>query len=95
MNEIIRYGLGINLVQETLNFIINQEINLVPKFKMYINVQYLIVLFTGKLLKVSGRSEALNSEGVIKVLLNQEGAKALSSLFSELSLCLCHCQWVK
>lgn len=69
MNEIIRYGLGINLVQETLNLIINQQINLTPKFNMYINTQYLISSFSGKLLKVTGRNEALNSKGVIRVFI--------------------------
>lgn len=67
MNDIIRFGLGINLVEETLNLVLNEPLNVTPKFQMFTNTQYLVCTVSGKLIKVTGRKEALNSQGVIKV----------------------------
>lgn len=69
MNEFIFYGLGINLVEQTLNLALKKPLQLTPKYKMYTNAQYLVSLLSGKLLKVTGRKEALNEFGVIKVFI--------------------------
>ncbi|HEY8364791.1 MAG TPA: ATP-grasp domain-containing protein, partial [Haloplasmataceae bacterium] len=69
MNELIRYGLGINLVEETLKLALKEEINITPRFQLFINVQYLICNIIGKVLKVTGRIEAQNSPGVISVFI--------------------------
>ncbi len=69
MNEFIRYGLGINLVEETLKLALKEPLNLEPKFNMYTNAQYLICFLTGKLIKVTGRNDAIKSDGVISVFI--------------------------
>lgn len=69
MNEFIFYGLGINLAEQTLNLALKKPLQLTPKYEMYTNAQYLISLLSGKLLKVTGRNEALNKFGVIKVFI--------------------------
>ncbi|QVK17202.1 ATP-grasp domain-containing protein [Mycoplasmatota bacterium] len=72
MNEFIFYGLGINLAEQTLNLALKKPLQLTPKYEMYTNAQYLISLLSGKLLKVTGRNEALNKFGVIKVFIKPQ-----------------------
>ncbi len=78
MNDIIRYGLGINLVEETLKLALKEELNITPKYALHINAQYLTCNFSGKLLKVTGRNEALNSQGVINVFIKPTRGQFIS-----------------
>jgi len=67
MNELILYGTGINLVKETLHLALKEPLQLKPIYEMDMNVQHLISLVSGKLIKVTGMKEALNSDGVVKI----------------------------
>ncbi len=69
MNNIIKYGLGINLVEETIKFALRQEINITPKYQMYTFAKYITCEEQGILERVSGRNGALKSNGVITVFI--------------------------
>jgi biotin carboxylase len=67
MNQMIKLGLGINLIEETLKMAIGMEPNFTVKSKKHIFTQYVTVDTTGTLLKVSGKKRAMDSKGVMEV----------------------------
>jgi len=69
MNNIIKAGLGINLVKETIKILVGKEPNLTPKYKKYVFAQYVIVSEAGILEKIIGRNKALKSKGVKEVFI--------------------------
>jgi len=69
MNNILRAGLGINLVKETIKILVGKEPNLAPKYKKHVFAQYVIVSEAGALDKVIGRNKALKSKGVKEVFI--------------------------
>jgi biotin carboxylase len=76
MNRLIKYGLGINLVQETLRMALGEEPDLIPQYKRNMFVQYLTVSQSGILEKVTGMNRALRSEGVQEVFVRpRKGAR--------------------
>jgi len=67
MNEMIRYSLGINLVKETLKLALGLEVDIAPRISLPIYAAYLVSPISGRLLKVTGKQSALESDGVISV----------------------------
>lgn len=67
MNNLIKAGLGINLVKETLIILIGQEPNLKQGYTNNVFAQYVTVEESGRLEKVTGRNRALKSPGVKEV----------------------------
>jgi len=67
MNDLVKAGLGINLVKETLKILIGQKPNLKPKYTRNVFAQYVTVSESGILKRVIGRNISLKAPGVIKV----------------------------
>lgn len=64
MNDFIQVGLGINLVKETLKLAMGQEPDLNFRHQKQTFAQYVTVNQTGRLEKVVGKNEAINSPQV-------------------------------
>lgn len=64
MNDFIQVGLGINLVKETLKLAMGQEPDLNFRRQKQTFAQYVTVNQTGRLEKVVGKNEAINSPQV-------------------------------
>ncbi len=77
MNQFILYGTGINLVEETIKLALKKPCQPTPKYELFTNAQYLICLLTGKLLKVTGRNDALHSQGVIQVFIKPRRGQSI------------------
>jgi len=67
MNDLIKAGLGINLVKETLKILIGQKPNFKPQYTKNVFAQYVTVSESGILKRVIGRNISLKAPGVIKV----------------------------
>jgi len=67
MNRLIGYGLGINLVKETIKMALGQEPDLQPKKLQHVFAQYVTVSRSGILKKVTGKRKALQFPGVLEV----------------------------
>lgn len=83
MNHFLEIGLGINLVNETLKLALKEEVNLEHKIKQYTFSEYIVVDQPGKLVKVTGKNQALNSPGVKFVYVKP---RKLSRLIPPISL---------
>lgn len=64
MNNLIKIGLGINLVKETLKFALGKEFDIKPKYIIPCFAQYVVISETGVLEKISGKNKATKSPGV-------------------------------
>ncbi|MDR4947836.1 ATP-grasp domain-containing protein [Neobacillus cucumis] len=69
MNRIIEVGLGINLVEETIQLMLGQEPNLTSKHHKYVYAHYLTVDSRGKLIKVTGKENSTKYPGVEEVFI--------------------------
>ncbi|MBM7651246.1 ATP-grasp domain-containing protein [Neobacillus cucumis] len=69
MNRIIEVGLGINLVEETIQLMLGQEPNLTSKHHKYVYAHYLTVDSRGKLIKVTGKENSTHYPGVEEVFI--------------------------
>lgn len=67
MNRLIEYGLGINLVRETLKIALGQEPDLQAYSWRHIYAHYITVSEAGILEKVTGRKKALQCPGVKEI----------------------------
>jgi biotin carboxylase len=67
MNRMIQFGLGINLIEETLKMAIGMEPDFTIKLNKHIFTQYVTVTSTGTLIKVTGKKNAFESQGVEEV----------------------------
>jgi hypothetical protein len=67
MNKLLKCGLGINLVQETLKIALGQEPNLVPVCRQHVFAQYITSAKVGILKKVTGRKRAAQCPGVREI----------------------------
>lgn len=67
MNRLIEYGLGINLVEQTIKMALGQEPDLQPKRLQYVFAQYMTVTQSGILEKVTGKKRALQCPGTLEV----------------------------
>jgi len=67
MNSFIETAYGINLVKETLRLAIGNEPDFTCKYKKETFLQYVIVPKAGRLIKVTGRNNAMNCRGVEQV----------------------------
>lgn len=64
MNQLLKIGLGINLVEETLKLALNQKIDLEPKHKKHTFAEYVILSESGKLRRITGKEQVVSSPGV-------------------------------
>ena len=78
MNDLVKLGLGINLVKETLKILIGEKPNLEPKYISNVFAQYVTVSESGILEKVSGKNKALKSPGVKKVYIKPRKGSLLT-----------------
>ncbi|WP_052035929.1 ATP-grasp domain-containing protein [Tumebacillus flagellatus] len=69
MNRMIEVAKGINLLEETLKFLLGEEPNLTIRQERNTYTQYVTVNQTGILESVSGRNRAARMEGVAEVFL--------------------------
>lgn len=67
MNNMIKAAYGINLVEEMLKMALGNDPDLTPKFQKNVYMQYVTVEKKGTLKKVTGKSKALASQGVVEV----------------------------
>lgn len=67
MNNMIKAAYGINLVEEMLKMALGKDPDLKPKFQKNVYMQYVTVEKKGTLEKVTGKSRALASQGVVEV----------------------------
>lgn len=78
MNDLVKAGLGINLVKETLKILIGQKPNLKPEYTRNAFAQYVTVSEPGILEKVTGRNKSLKAPGVKKVYIKPRKGSLLS-----------------
>jgi biotin carboxylase len=78
MNQLLEIALGINLVKETLKFLLNEKVNLEPRLQNNTFAEYGVVLHSGRLLRVTGKNRAKKSEGVKLVYLKPRKNAILS-----------------
>ncbi len=64
MNKMIEIALGINLVEETLKYILGLDYNIKPRYKIPCFTKYVVISETGILEKVTGKNRATKSPGV-------------------------------
>jgi biotin carboxylase len=64
MNNLLKFGLGINLVKETLKLLLNREAYLEPRYRTNTFAQYVIVNKAGKLFSITGKAKAASMPGV-------------------------------
>jgi biotin carboxylase len=67
MNSFIETAYGINLVKETLRFALGEQPDFSYKYRKETFLQYVIVPKEGRLIKVTGRNNALNCRGIEQV----------------------------
>ncbi|MEK6265467.1 MAG: ATP-grasp domain-containing protein [Clostridium sp.] len=78
MNDLVKAGLGINLVKETLKILIGQKPNLKPEYTSNVFAQYVTVSEPGILERVTGRNKSLKAPGVKKVYIKPRKGSLLS-----------------
>lgn len=78
MNNMIKAAFGINLVEETLKMALGETPDLQPKFQKNVYMQYVTVEKKGTLKKVTGKSKALASKGVVEVYVKPRKGSAIT-----------------
>ena len=78
MNQMLYFGLGINLVEETLKLALNLNVNLWPKFLRNIFAEYVVINDYGFLERITGKQLILNSPGVQYVYVKPKKGTYLS-----------------
>ena len=82
MNRIIEEGTGINLVKEILKLYLAEEPNLIEKKKKHVYARYLTIGSRGKLLRVTGKEQALMHDGVKYVHIKPLEGRILTTPYS-------------
>jgi biotin carboxylase len=67
MNNLIELGTGINLVEQTLKLLLDEEIDIEPKFNKPVYAEYITSSEEGIIEKVTGKNRTLNSKDVLSV----------------------------
>ena len=67
MNKMLEIGLGINLVEETLKYILGLDYDIKSKYKIPCFAQYVVISESGLLKRVTGKNRAKKSPGVKSV----------------------------
>jgi biotin carboxylase len=75
MNRIIEEGTGINLIKEIVRMALGEQPSLIESRKQHVYARYLTISSQGKLLKVTGKDQAMKHKGVKYVHIKpQEGS---------------------
>lgn len=82
MNQIIEEGTGINLLKEILNTYLGEEPEFTKTRSKYVNARYLTIQSRGKLLKVKGKQQALEHDGVKYVYIKPVAGAVLKKPYS-------------
>lgn len=82
MNRIIEEGTGINLVKEILKIYLGEEPNLIEERKKHVYARYLTIGSRGKLLRVTGKEQALMHDGVKYVHIKPLEGRILTTPYS-------------
>jgi biotin carboxylase len=77
MNQIIKVGYGINLVEETIQLMLGNEPNLTKKHSKFVYAHYLTVDSRGKLIKVKGKERSSRYPGVEEVYIKPRQGQIL------------------
>lgn len=78
MNTLVEAGTGLNIVKETLNLVLNKEVDLYYKNRRYVYAKYQVVHERGILARVTGRKRARNSYGVLHVFVRPRKGQLLT-----------------
>lgn len=78
MNELIELGTGINLVKQTLNLVLKQDVNIVQQFQKHVYAQYAVVYEEGILEKITGVNKVKNSENILSVYIKPRKGNIIS-----------------
>lgn len=78
MNRMIEEGTGINLAKEILRLYLGEQPSIFETRKQYVYVQYITISSRGKLLKVTGKDQALQHQGVKYVFVKPAEGSFLS-----------------
>lgn len=79
MNRIIEEGTGINLIKEILKMYLGEEPTIIQTKQLNVYARYLTIGSSGKLLKVTGKEQALMHDGVKYVSIKPLKGKVLTS----------------
>jgi biotin carboxylase len=82
MNRIIEEGTGINLVKEILKMYLGEEPTFTQTRQFHVYARYLTIGSRGRLLKVTGKEQALMYDGVKYVYIKPLIGKILTSPYS-------------
>ena len=82
MNRIIQEGTGINLIKETLKLFLGQDPYLEATKKTHVYAKFLTVNSRGRLIKVIGKTKALNYDGVKEVYVKPRKGAVLTKPYS-------------
>jgi biotin carboxylase len=78
MNRMIQAAFGVNLIEETLKMYLGERPTLKIATQQYIFTQYIVVEKGGTLEKVTGKSRAQKSDGVVEVYIKPKKGSKLS-----------------
>ncbi|MEH7373459.1 ATP-grasp domain-containing protein [Neobacillus drentensis] len=82
MNRIIQEGTGINLIKETLKLYLGQDPYLEATKRTHVYAKFLTVSSRGRLIKVTGKTKALNYDGVKEVYVKPRKGAILTKPYS-------------
>ncbi|MEH7500895.1 ATP-grasp domain-containing protein [Neobacillus drentensis] len=82
MNRIIQEATGINLVKETLKLFLGQEPFLEATKRTHVYAKFLTINSRGRLIKVTGKTRALNYDGVKEVYVKPRKGAILTKPYS-------------
>lgn len=77
MNHMLLAAFGYNIVEETMKLLLGETPSLEPKYKKHVFTQYRIVSEEGILEKVTGKTKAMKSQGVVDVYVKPKKGKRL------------------
>lgn len=78
MNQLIKHGTGINLVEQTLNLTLGKDIDLEPKFKKHVYIQYKTSNENGVLECITGKNKTVKSNNILSVYLKPRKGNVIS-----------------
>ncbi len=77
MNRLIEYGLGLNLVEETIKMALGQKPDLQPRRVQNVFARYITVSQPGILERVTGKNRAMQCPGVLEVYIKPRKGASL------------------
>lgn len=79
MNQLLLTGLGVNVVKETLKLSLGLEADFDPRFTRHTYAKYKVLNHEGRLMRITGRVQAINSPGVEYIFVKPKKGTFLST----------------